>query len=121
MTPAEFKVIFPAFEGENDARVQYVLDSAAAFLDESRWGDLYTQGLANYAAHLLTMLAVAAVAVGGVAGISDIAMTKKVGDVSVTKSELMLQAQAKNPLLRTFYGQEYVRMVRLVGMGAVVV
>ena len=34
MTPTEFKIIFPAFEGEAELRVQYALDSAAPFFDE---------------------------------------------------------------------------------------
>ena len=121
MTPTEFKTIFPAFEGEAEPRVQYALDSAAPFFDVARWDDLYLQGLANYAAHTLTMTAVSAVAVGGVAGVSDVAIMKKVGDVSVSKSEIMLDKQAKNPFLRTLYGQEYQRLARLVGMGAVAV
>lgn len=121
MTPAEFKLIFPTFEGEADVRVQYALDSAAPFLDASRWDDLYTQGLANYAAHTLTMTAVAAVAVSGVVGVSDTANMKKVGDVSIGRSDALLEKQAKNPLYRTLYGQEYLRLARLVGMGAVAV
>lgn len=121
MTPAEFKIIFPTFDGEDNARVQYALDSAAPFFDVARWDDLYTQGLANYAAHTLTMTVVAAVSVGGVAAVSDVATVKKVGDVSVSKSEIMLDKQAKNPFLRTLYGQEYQRLARLVGMGAVAV
>jgi hypothetical protein len=121
MTPTEFKIIFPAFEGEAEPRVQYALDSAAPFFDVTRWDDLYLQGLANYAAHTLTMTAVAAVAVGGVAGVSDIADLKKVGDVSVQKSEIMLQQQAKDPFMRTIYGQEYRRLARLVGMGVIAV
>ena len=99
--------------------MQYALDSAKPFLDVARWDDLYTQGLANYAAHTLTMTAVAAVAVGGVAGVSDTAITKKVGDVSVGRSEMLLQQQLKDPLMRTLYGQEYRRLARLVGMGAI--
>lgn len=121
MTPAEFKIIFPAFEGEADARVQYALDSAAPFFDVARWDDLYLQGLANYAAHTLTMSAVTASKVGGVAGVSDTATMKKVGDVTVSRSEAMLEKQSKNPLYRTHYGQEYLRLARLVGMGAVAV
>lgn len=121
MTPAEFKIIFPTFEGEADARVQYALDSAAPFFDVARWNDLYTQGLVNYAAHTLTMTAVAAVCVGGVAGVSDTANMKKVGDVSIGRSDAMLEKQTKNPLYRTLYGQEYLRLARLVGMGAVAV
>lgn len=121
MTPAEFKIIFPMFEGEADARVQYALDSAAPFFDVARWDDLHPQGLANYAAHTLTMTAVAAVRVGGVAGVSDTTNMKKVGDVSIGRSDAMLEKQAKNPLYRTLYGQEYLRLARLVGMGAVAV
>lgn len=121
MTPAELKIIFPQFDGEMDERIQYVLDSAAPHFDVVRWGDFYTQGLANFTAHTLTMTAVAVVAVGGVAGGADIATVKKVGDVSVSKSEMMLMEQSKNPFLRTIYGQEYSRLRRLVGMGAVTV
>lgn len=116
MTPAEFKTLYPKFAAESDARLQAFIDLSVLELDETRWGDLYSRGLGLLTAHSLTTDSQdAATATSAVA---DLTTQKKVGDVSVSRSEAMLQAQASDPLLRTAYGQEFKRLRRMVGMGA---
>ena len=116
MTPAEFKAIYPKFTSENDVRVQVFIDQAAVELDVDRWGDLYQRGLGLLTAHILT--AESQDAATATSAVADLTTQKKVGDVSVSRSEAMLQAQAGDPLMRTTYGQEFKRLRRMVGVGA---
>jgi len=43
--------------------------------------------------------------------------SKAVGPVSKSYDSMMINAQAKDPYMRTSYGQEFCRLRRLVGMG----
>ncbi len=118
MTPSEFKTQFPEFAAETDERVQFFVDRAAPYFDVERWGDLYPDGVANYVAHELA-LAKAQTALGGsVQVMTNDTISKKVGDVQVTKDAGLLAKQADNPFYRTLYGQQYLYLRRQVGMGA---
>lgn len=121
MTPAEFKTRFPEFASTADARVQLFIDDADPLFDVERWGDLYSAGLANLVAHELVMANTQTAAAGSAAKLAGDTITKKVGDVQVTKDTMLLNKQADNPYLRTFYGQKYLTYRKLVGMGAVAV
>lgn len=116
MTPTEFKAIFPAFASESDERIQVQLNLADPSFDVARWGGFYTLGLANYVAHQLT---VGSVVSNG--SRQEGVISKKVGEVQVTKSEAILLKQMSNPFNRTHYGQEYLALSRRVGMGAITV
>lgn len=120
MTPDRFKLIFPEFDGEQNDRVQVLIDLADPQFDVARWGDLYEQGMANYVAHTLVLSGVRASQFnvsGPASALSSFQTSKTVGDVSVSRSDVMVQAQAKNPLLATAYGVEFARLRRLVGIG----
>lgn len=116
MTPAEFKARYSQFATEGDGRVQIFLDEAATEMDEVRWADHFARGHGLLTAHSLTLANQEATTPGAV--VADLTTQKKVGDVSVSRSEAMLQAQADDPLMRTAYGQEFKRLRRTVGMGA---
>lgn len=116
MTPAEFKIIYPQFAAESDARVQVFIDQSAPELDVTRWGDHYSRGLGLLTAHSLTTANRDSVTASS--AVADLTTQKKVGDVSVSRSDAMLQAQADDPLMRTTYGQEFKRLRRMVGVGA---
>lgn len=118
MTPAEFKARFPEFASETDQRVQLFIDDADPLFDQERWGDLYPAGVANLVAHELVM-ANQRVAQGSSASLNNDDLTTKVGDVQVAKDTMLLNKQADNPYLRTFYGQKYLSYRKIVGLGAV--
>jgi hypothetical protein len=119
MTPAEFKAIFtPTFDAVSDSVVQTQLTLAVEWFDVCVWGGWYAEGLSNYVAHKLTMNAVAAAAPGGVAGgLDNTSLRKKVGDLDIMKSEQAMLKNMSNPFYRTIYGQEYLRLTRIVGSG----
>lgn len=117
MTPTEFKTQFPEFSTETDARVQLFIDRSAPHFDVARWDDLYTDGVANFVAHELALANAQTAQGGGVRAMTNDNLTKKVGDVSVTKDTALLNKQADNPFYRTLYGQKYLYLRKQVGAG----
>ena len=118
MTPSEFKTQFPEFASESDARVQLFIDRAAPYFDVDRWGALYPDGVAYYVAHELTLANAQTAQGGGVQAMTNDNLTKKVGDVQVTKDTGLLNKQADNPFYRTLYGQKYLFLRKQAGVGA---
>lgn len=117
MTPTEFKTRFPEFTSETDTRVQLFITDADPFFDVERWDTLYSVGVANYVAHKLAVAN--AQTSGGTGGaLADTSVNKKVGDLQIQKSEAALLKKMDDPFMATTYGQEYRRLQRLVGMGA---
>lgn len=115
MTPAEFKLQFPEFSSETDARVQLYIDQSAPFFDQDRWGEFYQLGVSNFVAHNLALANYQAKKQN--AHTSD-TVSKKVGDVQIGKDSALLNLQAKDPFMRTTYGQQYRYYQRLAGSGA---
>lgn len=118
MTPSEFKALFPEFKNQPDAVVQAQLTRADNYISENIWAEWYSEGVGFFVAHQLAISCQRASTKGSDSGD---ATSKSVGDVSVTKSGEMQKAKMENPFLRTTYGQEYYRLARLVGIGAVAV
>ena len=117
MTPTEFKTRFPEFTSETDARVQLFITDADPFFDVERWDTLYSVGVANYVAHKLAVANAQASAEAN-GSLADTNVNKKVGDLQIQKSEAALLKKMDDPFMATIYGQEYRRLQRLVGMGA---
>lgn len=53
LTPATFKILFPAFAGETDDRIQLYLDFAAGQMSPEAWGALFDQGQGYLTADML--------------------------------------------------------------------
>jgi hypothetical protein len=119
MTPSEFKARFPAFDAVDDTRIQMFLDISAKYMDESRWDDLYSEGLGLLTAHKITMSDRQNTGAAGAS--ADDTTSEKAGDVSFTRDAGLLAKQAENPHMATTYGQEYLFLVAQVGIGAVAV
>jgi hypothetical protein len=120
MTVAEFKAYFaPAFEAVSAGVVQRHLDAADEEFNVERWGGRYTEGLANFVAHRITMdpSQGGALKNAGATGIIE----KQVGSVRVTRSAAFVEAQTKNSYFGTLYGQRYSELRDEVGMGTVAV
>ena len=118
VTPADIKTRFPEFDSVNDSRIQIFIDDAELELDEGRWGDLYDKGLSYLTAHLLYMGEQSAGGSG--AGLGPLS-TKSIGDVSVSFGSYLAADNDANSFNSTSYGQEYYRLMIMVGMGAVAV
>jgi hypothetical protein len=118
VTPADFKERFPEFDSVSDTRVQLFLDDAALELDEGRWGDLYDKGLSYLTAHLLYIGEQSSAGQGEGGGPLS---TKAVGDVSLSFGSYLTTDNKAAVFNATSYGQEYYRLMMMVGMGAVAV
>lgn len=121
ITATEFKARYTEFSTLEDARINVFIADAALELDAGRWGDLYDRGLAALAAHMLALNERAAL--GGVTGgaAEGPVTSRSIGDVSVSLGFVSAGNQTEQYYLSTAYGQDYWRLVQIVGYGALVV
>lgn len=113
----EFKMRYPLFKETDNELVGFFMDDAAAEISEARWGKLYTRGLFALTAHLLKM-ATETVESGGAAAKNIAAETA--GSLSVSYVAPASTDDGSNYHL-TAYGQEFLRLRKLVGVGFLVV
>jgi hypothetical protein len=118
MTPAELQAAFPEFVDVDVKIIQRHITAADPYLDVTVWGDRYTDGLGHFVGHRMEMERRRIA--GGAASAGD-AIEKRVGAVTVRRSEEMAKAQAENPYLETLHGREFWRLAGEVGMGAIAV
>ncbi len=122
MTPSEFKAWFPApsaFASMTDGAISPFIARTVPYFNEARWGDFYSEGVANLTAHFIVMNTVTAAAGVTAAQAGDV-VSKSVGAVSVSKSGELVAEAAHDTFMRTPYGQEYCRLRRIVGLGGAV-
>lgn len=130
MDVAGFREAFPSFTEalHPDARVAFWLRAAAMRLSPERWGDMLDDGVALFVAHQLTLEAEVNKSGDGTGG-ADAARgpvaseSKTVGPVSSSKgyagaSTAKADAGHWNA---TIYGQQLYEMMRMFGVGGVVV
>lgn len=118
ITPSDLTTAYPQFANLPTATIQTAIDFAQTFFDAARWGERFRQGQLLYVAHQLTLSALAAANNGAGAVVDDV-LQKRAGGVSKGRDGAIAMATMTNPLLRTYYGQEYLRLRRIVGMGAI--
>lgn len=119
MTPAEFRLKFPEFDSVVTDRVQSFIDQALPHLDVERWGDFYAEGIGNLVAHYLALAAKNQVRTLN-NDPEDDAIMKKAGDSEIRWSEKVAVLQiTKSTLLATPYGQQYMTLRKLIGLGGV--
>lgn len=116
ITPADFKARFTEFASVEDTRVQLFIDDAELEMSESAWGNIYDKGLAYLTAHLLTISDLTA---SGNSGSLNALASRAVDGVS--ESFATPTMDDNNNIASTSYGQEYARLLRLIGRGAYVV
>lgn len=116
MTPELFKIKFPEFAGELDQRIQSVIDDSEPYFDHCKWGYFYESGVGYWVAHQITIANNRATTASNLA---DGITSSAVGDVSYSKDSKFLNESSKDPYLLTSYGQEYRKLSKVVGLGAV--
>ena len=123
VSPAAFKSRYAEFSAVSDATVQIYLDDAGLELDEGRWGSLYDRGIYALAAHFISLAQRAALGGSTGAGASGPLASKSIGDVSLSYAWTSGAGQTRNQdyYLATIYGQDYLRLVSVVGYGMVAV
>lgn len=117
MTPADFKTEYPEFAGVDDTVVQLALTRSVPHFDTGRWGAKLDEGVGLWVAHRLAMRNQSAT-FGAGSGSSE---TKKVGDVSVTRSATFGATANRSYYELTKYGKAYWELVGTVGIGALAV
>lgn len=121
--PATFRSHFPAFADTArypDATVQFFLDLGTAMCNPDRWLNFQQYGAELVCAHFLAMqqLAMQGGATTGVPGLATgPRSSKSVSKVSVGYDVGITAIEGAGPFNYTMYGQEYWRMVLLVGTG----
>lgn len=111
VTPATFKVLFPEFVAQTDARVQLFLDQASRRISTTSFGTLYDDAQSYLAAHLI---AVSARASGmTLSGASGPVTSETVGPLSKSYASNYGATTGADNYDATPYGQEYQRLLSL--------
>lgn len=110
-----FRARFPEFTQATcpDDTVNFWIGEADAMFDPCRWDDLLDRGSAYWVAHSITVAKDDATK-----PFIDDATMKKVGDISKSRDPKLMLEQAKNPYMRTKYGQRYWQLAQMVGAGS---
>ena len=112
----EFRMRFPEFETITDDVVVFFCSDAAQELSAKKWGKFYLRGLTNLTAHLLAIHK--RIIVNG-DGANYPVTSESAGELSVSYGSTVTAQTAQYEL--TCYGQEFLRLRRLVAVGALVV
>lgn len=112
-----FLARYPEFEQHDANRIVLFLSDAKAEMSESRWGDLYQRGLCALTAHLLYLDDLRRQSQGqAVKAVT----SERAGELSVNFAMPTLTGSESDYQLSA-YGQEYLRLRKLVGVGVMVV
>lgn len=117
-TASDVKQRYPELIGISDSTVNLAIADAVPFFDEARWESFFAQGFCAFVAHQLRANERAA-AGGGTA--SGPVVSKTVGDVSVSYQAGAALRTGDAYYAATPYGQRYLQLRRIVGLGAVAV
>ena len=119
VTLAGFRTLYPRFDSVADATVQAYLDAAELELDEGVWGDHYESGVYALACHEMMLQGLGetpegSLPVGNVTALKD-------GAVSVSFKQTTNESLGDDYYNQTACGQKYLRLMRLLGNGIVVI
>lgn len=118
MTPADFRLAFPAFKDVTDAVITPQITASAPYFDIARWGAFLNEGVGNWVAHRIVEGGLDVV--DGMSGTSNDITSKDDKAIKVSMSEKLLERQADDPYMTTSYGRRYRYLSRIAGMGGVV-
>ena len=127
LTYAQFILDFPEFTNATaypEAEFTAALAEATALLNMSRWGTLYNRGLELYIAHDLALYQrrQATAALGGMPGMAKGNLTSETpGQVALSYDTQVASERDAGYYNLTEYGQKFIRLARLRGMGGIVV
>lgn len=113
--PASFKIRFPEFASEDDARIQMLIDDSVIVLNPVYWGIKYDMGLYYYTAHLLSDAK--KTEAGSITSKGPIA-SRSVDGASVSYTNATPENQTDAWLGSTAYGQRYLALRKTLGVPA---
>ncbi|KVU85086.1 hypothetical protein WK75_27485 [Burkholderia ubonensis] len=111
---ARFKTASAPFD---DAAVELAIEDTRPYFDRARWGGFYQRAACGLVMHFLVM-ARAAERAGGKPMLT--ATSKKAGEVQVGYAAPASMTGDDAWLAATMWGQEYMRLRRIVGAGGLV-
>ena len=111
---SQFRTRFPEFDSVADSIVNFAINDAADDMDVTRWGTRFDSGQLFLAAHYVSLSSTTGVPVSGSAGAISQATT---GPLSVTTNIPVAKNANEAMLSSTVYGQRYLRLRNMVGMG----
>lgn len=120
MTPADFIAAFPAFKDTQVPDIQRHLNASPPYFDVDRWGGFYNEGLGNWVAHRLIVEKRHAASQNDVALKGDVTSEETQG-ITTARSSAVLEAVVLDRYKATTYGQEYRRLSKRVGLGALTI
>ncbi|WGZ35137.1 DUF4054 domain-containing protein [Xylella fastidiosa] len=118
LTLHTFLARYPEFEPLPQDRVEQVIDDARLWLDASRWGHFYPQGLASLAAHFLWSSP--SLGADHSAGAKGAVVSERAGDLQISYAALSSGSASDAWLATSVYGQRYLALRRMIGLGALV-
>ena len=117
-TAEDVKQRYPELTATTDGVINMAIGDAVPFFDQERWGSFFAQGFCAFVAHQVRRNENAAAGGGAVAGAI---ASKTVGDVSVSYQAAALLRAGDAYYATTHYGQRYLQLRRIVGLGAIAV
>jgi hypothetical protein len=115
ITPTMFLAFFandPNMNAQDSAFIQMQIDASSDIFNVCRWGSKYNLGQYYYVAHTIMLQKLM-----GLNPLTDVSTSKRAGGVSKGQSSELLMLLMNDPLMRTLYGQEYLRLLGLLGGG----
>ncbi|ACB92460.1 DUF4054 domain-containing protein [Xylella fastidiosa subsp. morus] len=117
LTVQTFLARYPEFATQPPERVAQALEDAHPWVDASRWGAAYAQGIASLAAHFVWStpgLGADSAAARGVV------VSERAGDLHISYAALPSDSASDAWLATSVYGQRYLTLRRMIGLGALV-
>ncbi|XDQ88200.1 DUF4054 domain-containing protein [Xylella fastidiosa subsp. pauca] len=94
------------------------LEDAHPWVDASRWGAMYAQGIASLAAHFVW--STPGLGADHSAGARGAVVSERAGDLQISYAALPSGSASDAWLATSVYGQRYLALRRMVGLGALV-
>ena len=117
MLYADFLVIFPEFSNVTTypvARVNFWLSYAINFVNTARWGNVASQGIALYTAHLLVLDAGNQAQQGVVTGVDT---GESADGISYSVDAASVTIAGAGLYNSTTYGIQYIQLAQMMGAG----
>lgn len=113
----QLKQRYPELENADDTLIGIFIEDAKMEISQARWGRLFERGVLALSAHLYRLNQLSQLNEGG--AVKAIA-SESAGELSVSYQAPSLTGTQADYAL-TAYGQEYLRLRKLVGVGLMVV
>ena len=114
---SQFRTRFPEFVDVDDSVINFAIADAADDMDVVRWGNRYDTGQLFLAAHFTVLSSTNGSIKDGSVGPVQQATT---GPLSVQYGSPVAKTQTDAMLTATVYGQRYLRLRNMVGMGGAI-